>query len=1073
MKLKIKASSTNRIARIFVQDSTSTTSGGLTGLLYNSSGLKWEWSREGDADATAVTLVTATAGMYANGGFVAVSSTSKMPGAYEIGLPAAAIASGAKTVHMELYGATNMVPVLIEIELDAVDYQDGVRAGLTALPNVTAGASGGLPLGDANARVDLGKVLGTASQGAAGYVGIDWGHVNAPTTTVALSGTTVGTLTANADKTGYSLTVAPPTAAQTATAVWQDATAGDFTAAGSVGKGLFLSGNAPATVGGLLTRGAGPGQVTTDGAGNVAANVLKWAGGAVTLDADLPAVSADAIAGDSDASTALAANVANLDATVSSRSTAQETAREAYGVSGTVWHVSTAGNDSTGDGLSWATAYATLTEAASVMAAGDMIRLGAGVFAITAGIAPAAHSAIVGQGIDTTTISSAVDGTPLIQLVDGLLVQDLTILSTADSTHTCFPIGCNFTAFNGAVLRRVKTVCFSDGLYMHPTGACSFNAYDCLFVSQDDAVNIDAGSNSVTADFYDCTLVSVGLSSQTYVTRGIRHSGTGTVRVIRGSIRMQSVSGSSGNTYAAFNDDSTGGLHLIGTKLHAATAGSGTAYHLASNTTALYVFDVDYDPARVLLTSGGMVAVQNTPVNQAGQVAAGAVADLTTLLSRVPGTVQPQTGDAYARLGAAGAGLTALGDARIAHLDADVSSRSTFATGGDVNVANYSGAPAPDLATAISQIGAIAEGSGGVVLAGLTTLDSHTLSTLTQTQVSGYAGPILTDNGTGLVTANVAKLAGQTVTAASGVTFPASVGTSTYAGGAVASVTGTVGSVTAPVTLASAYDAAKTAAQAGDAMALTSGERTTLASVFWDVLTSATRAVGSYGAKLKAWVLGSDSKALLSADAQTGVTIPTVTTLTDAPDDSPTAAKLAMTLQGTGPYAFTAAALANAPTGSSGGGGTVTGYANGQDPATLVLDALAFSHDDVGSIGQKINAAGGSADPLTNPVPGGYAPGTAGYVIGTATSDVAGPGASRVTLKFYSDPPTDSVPIVGASVWVTTDPGGRDVVAGTITTDSLGSVLFLLTAGATYYAWMRKDGMNPVLGKPFTAVADA
>lgn len=35
----------------------------------------------------------------------------------------------------------------------------------------------------------------------------------------------------------------------------------------------------------------------------------------------------------------------------------------------------------------------------------------------------------------------------------------------------------------------------------------------------------------------------------------------------------------------------------------------------------------------------------------------------------------PQTGDAYARLGAAGAGLTALGDTRIAHLDADVSSR--------------------------------------------------------------------------------------------------------------------------------------------------------------------------------------------------------------------------------------------------------------------------------------------------------------------------------------------------------------------------------------------------------------
>jgi hypothetical protein len=36
----------------------------------------------------------------------------------------------------------------------------------------------------------------------------------------------------------------------------------------------------------------------------------------------------------------------------------------------------------------------------------------------------------------------------------------------------------------------------------------------------------------------------------------------------------------------------------------------------------------------------------------------------------------PQTGDAYARLGAAGAGLTALGDARIANLDATISSRT-------------------------------------------------------------------------------------------------------------------------------------------------------------------------------------------------------------------------------------------------------------------------------------------------------------------------------------------------------------------------------------------------------------
>lgn len=48
----------------------------------------------------------------------------------------------------------------------------------------------------------------------------------------------------------------------------------------------------------------------------------------------------------------------------------------------------------------------------------------------------------------------------------------------------------------------------------------------------------------------------------------------------------------------------------------------------------------------------------------------------------------------------------------------------------------------------------------------------------------------------------------------------------------------------------------------------------------WNALTSGMTTVGSVGKKLADWVLGSDSKALLSTDAQTGVTIPTVTTVT-------------------------------------------------------------------------------------------------------------------------------------------------------------------------------------------------
>ncbi len=104
----------------------------------------------------------------------------------------------------------------------------------SALRPATAGRTAAI---DASGRVDLGAVLGTASQGTAGYVAPDWGHVNAPTSTVGLSGTTIGTLTSNSDKTGYSLTVTPPTAAQIVAATWDEPLAG-HTTAGTTGKKL-------------------------------------------------------------------------------------------------------------------------------------------------------------------------------------------------------------------------------------------------------------------------------------------------------------------------------------------------------------------------------------------------------------------------------------------------------------------------------------------------------------------------------------------------------------------------------------------------------------------------------------------------------------------------------------------------------------------------------------------------------------------------------------------------------------------------------------------------------------------
>ncbi len=78
---------------------------------------------------------------------------------------------------------------------------------------------------------------------------------------------------------------------------------------------------------------------------------------------------------------------------------------------------------------------------------------------------------------------------------------------------------------------------------------------------------------------------------------------------------------------------------------------------------------------------------------------------------------------------------------------------------------------------------------------------------------------------------------------------------------------------------------------------------------------------------------------------------------------------------------------------------------------------------------------------------------------------VSGSGADRVTISILV------APIADADVWVTSDLSGTLVVAGTQQTNSVGQTVFLLNAGVTYYLWMQKDGVNPIQGQSFVAVA--
>ena len=165
MKRKIQAGTTSLSLPVVVYDNTSTTGAGLSGLTHTTSGLVLEYRRQGQSSWTQLGvgtgLVSKTLGTYVSGGIVASGSRA---GRYEIDIPNDAIAAGARMVELCLRGAANMHPVDIEIELDAVNYQDATRFGLTALPNVAQGSSGALATGNASGQVTVATLTSGAIQ---------------------------------------------------------------------------------------------------------------------------------------------------------------------------------------------------------------------------------------------------------------------------------------------------------------------------------------------------------------------------------------------------------------------------------------------------------------------------------------------------------------------------------------------------------------------------------------------------------------------------------------------------------------------------------------------------------------------------------------------------------------------------------------------------------------------------------------------------------------------------------------------------------------------------------------------
>jgi hypothetical protein len=198
-KFQFVKATTSQTVLLFIQDSSSTTGAGLTGLTSASGSLTAYYYREGaGTGATVITLVAVGAlGTWESGGFFQVDATD-MPGWYELGIPNDCLAAGADFVGIQLKGAANMAQNNLEIQLTDFDLNDGVRGALTALPNAAADAAGGLPISDAG-ELDLDAMNTNINDietdtDEIGEAGAGLTNINLPNQTMDIVGSITGNL---------------------------------------------------------------------------------------------------------------------------------------------------------------------------------------------------------------------------------------------------------------------------------------------------------------------------------------------------------------------------------------------------------------------------------------------------------------------------------------------------------------------------------------------------------------------------------------------------------------------------------------------------------------------------------------------------------------------------------------------------------------------------------------------------------------------------------------------------------------------------------------------------------------
>lgn len=193
-------------------------------------------------------------------------------------------------------------------------------------------------------------------------------------------------------------------------------------------------------------------------------------------------------------------------------------------------------------------------------------------------------------------------------------------------------------------------------------------------------------------------------------------------------------------------------------------------------------------------------------------------------------------------------------------------------------------------------------------------------------------------------------------------------------------------------TLASAYDAAKTAAQAEDIPAAAD-----IADSVWNEVLSGHTGVGSAGLALA------------------GATAPTAASVADAVWDEAIAGHSGAGSAGlalSGASAPSAATVADAVwdeliAGHSGAGSTGAALSGASAPsaasvADAVWDEILSGHTTVGSAGAGMAAAGSSGDPWSTALPGAYEDGSAGYIIGSYLNSTVAAILGKLGPDFHA-----------------------------------------------------------------------